>query len=93
MIPTNSLSAIEPMLVLSTAHLTPETCNVFLPTYGGPVWAKGEYGWFVYVPADVDADHPADLSACLAFARRINASWVMFDRDQAPLGGLQTFDW
>ena len=35
---------IEPMLVLSTAHITQETCNTFLPTYPGPAWEKGEYG-------------------------------------------------
>lgn len=91
--PTTSFNMIEPMLVFSTGHLTAETCNVVLPAYDGPVWAKGDYGWFVYVPADLEERHPADLAECLAFARRIDASWVMFDRDQAALNGLQTFDW
>ncbi|WP_242120214.1 hypothetical protein [Sphingomonas lacusdianchii] len=84
---------IEPMLVLSTAHITQETCNTFLPTYPGPAWEKGEYGWFIYVPEDVDETLPVDLAACMALARAKSAFWIMLDRDEAQIDGLPVFDW
>ncbi len=85
-------AAIEPMLVLSTSHLTDATCNVFLPGYDGPAWPKGPYGWFVYVPED-DGELPDDLKACLALARQKGAFWVMFDRDEVDIDELPTYEW
>lgn len=85
--------AIEPMLVLSTAHITQETCNTFLPTYSGPAWEKGEYGWFIYVPEDLDETLPVDLAACMALARTKSAFWIMLDRDEPEVDGLPVFDW
>ncbi len=86
-------AAIEAMLVLSTAHISPATCNAFLPSYRGPIWPKGDYGWFVYVPDDVDDAMPDDLKACLALARETGACWVMFDRDQAEMTALPIHEW
>ncbi|WP_267381490.1 MULTISPECIES: hypothetical protein [unclassified Sphingomonas] len=86
-------AAIEPMLILSTAHLTEETCNLFLADYAGPAWRKGDYGWFVYVPEDADSELPPDLTACLALAREKAAFWVMFDRDEAQIEELPAYEW
>lgn len=86
-------AAIEPMLVLSTSHITEATCNVLLPEYAGPAWPKGGYGWFVYVPEDEDAELPLDLRACLALARQKGAFWVMFDRDELAIDELPTYEW
>ena len=86
-------AAIEPMLVLSTAHFTEPTCTLFLPAYAGPAWPKGDYGWFVYVPEDVDGELPSDLTACLALARQKGAFWMMFDRDEAQIDDVPAYDW
>ena len=91
--PGTAAAAIEPMLVLSTGHLTEETCNLFLADYEGPAWRKGDYGWFVYVPEDVDDELPPDLTACLALAREKGAFWIMFDRDEAQVDELPAYDW
>ena len=88
-----AITAIEAMLVLSTGHLTEETCNLFLADYHGPAWRKGDYGWFVYVPEDEDRELPPDLTACLALARAKGAFWVMFDRDEVQIDDLSTYDW
>lgn len=90
---STAAAAIELMLVLSTAHLTETTCNLFLPDYAGPAWPKGDYGWFVYVPEDEDPEMPLDLGACMALAREKHAFWIMFDRDEAQIDELPAYDW
>lgn len=83
---------IEPMLVLSTAHVTEHTCNTFLPQWQGPAWQKGGYGWFLYVVDNTD-ELPTDLEACLHLARSRGCFWVMLDRDAPAIIQLPTFDW
>lgn len=84
---------IEAMLALSTAHLTPHSCNVWLPACDYACFAKGDYGWFVYVPDDMDDDIPGDLVQCIDLARSLHCDWVMFDRDQAPHSTLPLYAW
>lgn len=93
-----STAPIEPMLVLSTGHLTKDTCNSFLPGYLGPCFEKANdgdrYGWWVYVVEDdPDNEVPTDLRMCMELARSVNCCWIMFDRDAASVDGLPTFDW
>ena len=92
-LPSTASAAIEPMLALSTAHLSLETCTIFLPDYDGPAWMKGDYGWFVYVVDDAGDELPADLTACMALARERGSFWVMFDRDAAAIEELPVHDW
>lgn len=90
---------IEQMLVLSTAHLTEHTCNTVLPDLAktSPVWAKGCYGWFVYVTEEPlgpeNADYPTDLEACFHFAETQHVQWIMFDRDAPKIVNLPVFKW
>jgi hypothetical protein len=86
---------IEQMLVLSTAHLTEETCNTFLPAWDGPAYQKGEYGWFVYgfYGFGNTDDLPTDLEAVLQYAMCCGVEWLMFDRDASTIPNLPTFDW
>lgn len=84
---------IETMLVLSTAHLRPETCNDWLPRAPFAVFQKGPCGWFVSIPdADPD-DLPPDLAECIAQGRALRCDWLMFDRDAAELTILPTYAW
>jgi len=85
---------IQHMLVLSTAHLTDNTCNTFLPSYEGPVWQKSEYGYFVYVQDDdLYGDLPQDLIDCFEFARQYQCGWIMFDRDGPTVSTLSEYEW
>ena len=84
---------IEAMLVLSTRHLTEQTCNVWLHNAHFAVFAKGSYGWFVYVTDDEPEDLPADLGACLASARERACAWIVFDRDADVVPTLPVHDW
>ncbi|MFF0828771.1 hypothetical protein ACFYU8_17795 [Brevibacillus sp. NPDC003359] len=59
-------------LDLSTAHLTNETMNELKdPDFPVSVYAKGLYGWFIYVPEKNDEleDIPNDLKNLFSYAR------------------------
>lgn len=84
---------ITTMFTLSTAHLTPDTCNRWLHGCSFAAFPKGDYGWFVYVPDDLPGDIPSDLAECIALARGQNCDWLMFDRDADTLGILPVYDW
>jgi hypothetical protein len=84
---------IERMLVLSTANVTPETCNLYLHTAPFAAFEKGDYGWFVFAPTDVPDDLPADLAGCFDLASRNGVEWVMFDRDAEVHPDLPAYDW
>ena len=86
------MAQYERALVLSTANISQETCNVFLASNEGPVFAKGEYGYFVYAHLE-DPDMPTDLEAALQLAQNDRCDWVMFDRDGEIDDRLPTFDW
>jgi hypothetical protein len=86
---------IERMLVLSTSHLTEFTCVVVLDNYDGPVWEKGEFGWFVYANLEQLDDLPEDLRQCVNYAQDpgVSCDWIMFDRDGPIVDELPTYDW
>lgn len=84
---------VEHMLVASTAHVTQETCNNWLPDADMPAFEKADYGWFIYVGNADPADMPEDLRAVIAKARNFGCQWLMLDRDGNTLDGLETYDW
>lgn len=89
---------IEKMLVLSTGHLKQETCGKWLTDaqLWLPLWDKDQLGWFLYVFEDateLPEPIPEELQACLEFARKHKASWLMFDRDGPQEDSLSWFDW
>lgn len=85
---------IEPMLALSTAHVTDATCNGFIPAVAScrPYYAKGDYGWFIWVEEDA-TDIPDDLMTLFTLARRSDCCWIMLDRDGPTIVGLPIYDW
>lgn len=57
-----------------------------------------EYGWFVYIPIlDDDSDRenyariPECLRDCFDLARNDGATWILFDRDESPIGDLRWY--
>ena len=86
------MKAIEPpeftrMMTISTAHLTSETislmaeeCNMqcSLP----PVYAKSDYGFFMYCTKGEDySELPDDLANCIKFAHKHHCEMICFDTD------------
>lgn len=94
---------IKRSLVLSTAHMTFETSEhlthiwTFDKPYPVGVYPKGEYGWFVNVPASKDlvamTEVPEDLRTVLAFAEKHDCQWVEFDRDGNAIADLPSWEW
>lgn len=95
---------IAKMMVLSTAHLSEETCTVYVSnialglTEGSIVaYEKGEYGYFVHVPEDpADSekpDVPLELRSAMHVARLAGCQWIMFDRDGDTVDNLPTYNW
>lgn len=87
---------IHRTLVLSTAHLTAETCTLLTdtPLSGWPV-AGGQtgYGFYIYAHDEIGDEVPSDLAACLTFARSVaGCEYVHFDSDGDPLDALPAFD-
>lgn len=70
---------INTMLTLSTANLTPQTCNVYMHSAPFSAFEKGDVGWFVHATDDPPEDLPDDLGQCIDHARRRGCAWLMFD--------------
>lgn len=87
---------IHRTLVLSTAHLTPATCNILTntpldawPVAGGPTG----YGFYIYAHDEIPDGAPEDLARCLVFARQqARCEYVQFDADCDHVVDLPLFD-
>jgi hypothetical protein len=85
------------MLVLSTAHLKPETAKGWM--IGTPdaepafIYRKRGYGWFVDVANAEPGEYPLDLAICIAFAKGLGMDWIMFDPDADQLPALPSYEW
>lgn len=84
------------MLDVSTAHITNETCNVFLNDPESPVCSYSfEYGQFVFVhdPEEIEGRVPEDLLDCIKAARWLDCDWIKFDCDGTIYPELKTYNW
>jgi hypothetical protein len=86
---------IERIVVCSTTYVTEQTCNTFLPPLdGGPVYKKGEYGWFVSVNTEFDPEDAPELRALLDHCLHVlKVDWLCLDCDGGELPGFPTHDW
>ena len=83
---------LRKLLSLSTGHVTDPATREMLndntsenyPTLGGST----HYGWFVYANEENHYNIPADLWACMVFARLHGADYILFDCDAGPVEGL-----
>lgn len=78
---------IEPMLVMSTAHLD-EQARKFLDSGAGIV-IPFEHGWIVYAKME----HDGPLATLLAYALHRACLWIKFDGAGPLIDGLPVYDW
>ncbi|MFB8378102.1 DUF5983 family protein [Paenibacillus taichungensis] len=90
----------EPMISLSTAHITPEADRLLqegLKMEQLIHYPKAEYGYFICVlDKDAEMDEtclPSCLQDILAYARSKGGQWVMLDRDADTVPDLPVYDW
>lgn len=82
---------IEPMICLSTLHITRDTCdgfNAFPDQY--PIHYPNKFGSFVCVASENRG--PSDLAAVLDWAEANGIAWVKFDPDGSVIDDLPTYD-
>jgi len=86
--------SIEPMLVLSTAHLPPAVMAlVSAQDRNITRTIPHDYGAIVYAhDENLNPDLPAEVAVVLAYARSRGCDWVNFDRDADTVGDLPTWD-
>lgn len=97
----SELKAKEPvelaqMLILSTAHLTPQVSAELMDKQYEPsliVYEKGDYGFLIFVPEFIAEEWPACLHEVLKLAQRVNAQWVMLDGDGPIHSALRQYEW
>ena len=83
---------IEPMLCLSTSHITRETSDLLVGnTSQLPVHYPNEYGAFMECNKE-RIKGPADLTIVLEFAVKNGIAWIKFDRDGFIIEDLPTYD-
>lgn len=105
--PSGSRPEIHSMLVLSTAHISSATKELF-DTYIADgrsrsdvtecipyIYAKFEYGWWIPIDEGLSwPDHcPSELKAMRAFALDKGCTWIMLDCDGETVHELEVFDW
>lgn len=89
--------ALRSFMDLSTAHLTPKTRD-WLDEHDDQDnlshWvAQTPYGWFLYCDEEnAEGSIPDDLFACMTYARKHGADYVLFDADADALTDLPTFE-
>lgn len=89
----SEMMEVRKVLVLSTGHLTQDTCQNFK---AWPYIAGFDGGCYVYVGDEPEmyVDAPADLQRVLLFAKQQGCAEVKFDKDGLCLEGvLPWYDW
>jgi hypothetical protein len=83
--PDSSQPSVFRVLDLSTRHLPFEVCQDLNGFPGVLADERSEYGWFVWVPEDID-QHVAEIDA-------EDCQYVLFDRDAKVNPDLPTWEW
>lgn len=84
---------VEKILVCSTGHVTRDEAEQLDRTG----YTRGEYGWLIAI-----GDFPivpeiepksAGFTWIIAFAKGQGCAYVLFDRDAAPIGQAELYEW
>lgn len=99
----NQKLEISKMLILSTAHITPETVNYLnnsnleFPAIYEKSGLLGNYGWFIYTnyePEEILKNNvPYELMEAMLFAKESRCDWLCLDSDGPICDCLFTFNW
>jgi hypothetical protein len=95
---------IEPMLAISTAHISKETAERLTNHALDAVTAfdHDNHGWLISVPDTVgwsglEENVPLlvhdDLCQCMKMAQARGCCWLLLDGDAAAIEGLDTYEW
>lgn len=96
------LPEFHPVLGMSTAHLPKEVrddLDRWSNEIGEPSpvvayqkkFGHESYGWWVTCNEEPEENVPAPLRDCMNYARKLGATWIMFDGDSTVYDGLPTY--
>lgn len=97
---------IHKTLVVSTAHMTEEDCDLLseamydasLAAMTPVAYEMSEYGWLIYVNPEMmdcaDLEQFSDgFKDAIKLAQENGCAYLWFDRDANTLDGLTVYDW
>lgn len=91
---TDARLEIEPMLTISSEHLTQETQDTLREQTltSLVVYEKEEFGWFIFIgdpQLREDTEHwPVDLAEVIHYALERGVTWLCIDHDAQAAPGL-----
>lgn len=86
------MSIISTIMTLSTGHITRATAEAIESDAIHSSFKRDE-GFIFYTKFDRDESYPAELRACLDFAKHNGCDWLMFDCDGDFAEPLPRFEW
>lgn len=97
---------IEPMLAISTAHVSEETAKRLTNDEidGIIAYAHDDYGWQISITDDDEqvaeraervaaGAFPQELHVAMEYARSLGCCWLLFDNGAEAIEGLKTYEW
>lgn len=96
---------IRRMLVLSTAHVRPNSSCLFpklswpgvltheCPPFGAMIWVPDEPALPENVEPEDGVEVPMEILKLQLFARRYDCDWIMLDADGPVVEVLEVFNW
>ena len=88
---------VAKMIAVNTGHILADTLRLIrsdaiqgvISYQKNEACSLEEFGAFVYIQGDwKEQDVPADLAACIEYAQKHDADWIMFDYDVEPVDDL-----
>ncbi len=88
---------VAKLIALNTGHIFADTLRLLrcdaipgvISYQKNDASSHEEYGAFVYIQEDwMNQDVPPDLAACIEYAKKHDADWIMFDYDVEPTDDL-----
>lgn len=83
---------IDKLMTIGTGHLRTTTREWLENRTALVVFPKGEYGWFIYVEPEDNAEVPNDLLVAMRYAAEHDCAWLCVDCDGPAVDGLVLFE-
>ena len=90
---------ISHILTISTGHITKETCNLLTKAaqdeedFPVTVYKKGNCGFYLYVPDEIDDYLPTELKHLLRITKSLGCSILCLDQDGTVLPRMELYNW
>lgn len=90
---------ISHILTISTGHITKETCELLTKAtqdeedFPVTVYKKGNCGFYLYVPDEMDDTLPVELKHLLQITKSLGCAILCLDSDGSILPNMEHYNW